>query len=289
MNTNATRRRAADLNSWREMRPAFLLLVLSLVCFWAAFARAAGTNTDTKYVLLQRSGVTQTPNPASITECMARMVAMIEAEKARRTSGYVTYKCLDVSQSYVKFSATAPPPPPPPPVAQLQVYACPEAGADGRILEGATVTWANCPTAAFRNPSKSLVVAVNTGSMPFYWRSASTLTDQRIWTQTGTVGAWTRASAINWGDTPALGQVTLSWPAPTENTDDTALTDLAGYRILYGTAPDALSKSINIPNPATTRYIVSNLSPATWYFAAIAYNAAGKESGRTNVASKVIQ
>jgi hypothetical protein len=37
----AESRRRTDKSTLREMRPAVLLLVLSLVCFWAAFARAA--------------------------------------------------------------------------------------------------------------------------------------------------------------------------------------------------------------------------------------------------------
>ena len=37
----------------------------------------------------------------------------------------------------------------------------------------------------------------------------------------------------------ASGSVTLEWPAPTANTDGTALTNLAGYWIYYGTSADA--------------------------------------------------
>jgi hypothetical protein len=32
------------------------------------------------------------------------------------------------------------------------------------------------------------------------------------------------------------GRATLSWTAPTENTDGTTLANLAGYRIRYGTS-----------------------------------------------------
>ena len=32
------------------------------------------------------------------------------------------------------------------------------------------------------------------------------------------------------------GTATLSWTAPTQNTDDSALTDLAGFRVYYGSS-----------------------------------------------------
>src|SRR5262245_39192746 len=34
---------------------------------------------------------------------------------------------------------------------------------------------------------------------------------------------------------------TVTWTAPTLNTDGSALTDIAGYRVLYGTSPANLS------------------------------------------------
>lgn len=81
---------------------------------------------------------------------------------------------------------------------------------------------------------------------------------------------------------------TLSWTPPAKNTDDTALTNLAGYRIVYGTEPSALTRMVDIPNPVTTSYIVDQLTPATWYFAVRAYNAAGAESVNSNIASKTL-
>ncbi len=84
------------------------------------------------------------------------------------------------------------------------------------------------------------------------------------------------------------GTATLSWSAPTENTDGSALTDLTGYRIYYGTDADALTESVNIDTVGITTYVVSNLGTGTWYFAIKAYNAAGVESDLSNTASKTI-
>jgi hypothetical protein len=76
----------------------------------------------------------------------------------------------------------------------------------------------------------------------------------------------------------ALGSVTLAWQPPTENTDGTTLTDLAGYRIYYGVDPQNLGSVIELTNSSVTSYVVDNLTPDTWYFAASAFNSDGVES-----------
>ncbi|HEU0225980.1 MAG TPA: putative Ig domain-containing protein [Steroidobacteraceae bacterium] len=86
----------------------------------------------------------------------------------------------------------------------------------------------------------------------------------------------------------ANGSVTLSWIPPTTNEDGTTLTDLAGYRIYYGRSANALDQTITIGNAGTTRWVVENLSTATWYFAMTSYRTNGIESERTGtVASNV--
>jgi len=72
--------------------------------------------------------------------------------------------------------------------------------------------------------------------------------------------------------------VTLAWTAPTENTDGSPLTDLAGYRIYYGTDPTELTNSIDINNVGVLTYVVGNLAQGTWYFAVTAINSDNAES-----------
>jgi putative Ig domain-containing protein len=88
--------------------------------------------------------------------------------------------------------------------------------------------------------------------------------------------------------TVANGRATLSWTAPTENTDGSTLSNLAGYRIRYGTSAGALTQTIVIDNASVQTYVVENLSPATWYFAVTAVNSQGAESSNSNVANKQI-
>jgi Putative Ig domain len=86
----------------------------------------------------------------------------------------------------------------------------------------------------------------------------------------------------------ANGNATLSWTAPTQNTDGTSLTNLAGYRIYFGTSAAALTRSVQIANSGIVNYVVSNLSPGTWYFSIRAYSTANVESTASAVASAAI-
>ncbi|HEY6641678.1 fibronectin type III domain-containing protein [Povalibacter sp.] len=89
--------------------------------------------------------------------------------------------------------------------------------------------------------------------------------------------------------TAAVASTTLSWTAPTQNTDGSSLTTLAGYRIYYGTSSSALNQTIQVANPSVSTYVIDGLAPATYYFAVRAYTTAGTESANSNVASKTLQ
>src|SRR4030042_1896878 len=53
---------------------------------------------------------------------------------------------------------------------------------------------------------------------------------------------------------------TLSWDAPTTNADGTPLTDLAGYKVYYGTASGTYGTPINVGNEVYKNMIVRNAS-----------------------------
>jgi hypothetical protein len=91
--------------------------------------------------------------------------------------------------------------------------------------------------------------------------------------------------AIVVSSTTTTGSATLSWTPPTRNTDGSTLTDLAGYRILYGTSPSALTRTIQVANPGISRYVVENLTAGTWYFSMRAYSTGGAESSSSATAS----
>jgi hypothetical protein len=104
----------------------------------------------------------------------------------------------------------------------------------------------------------------------------------------GTHSASLTAFAIHVQGT-ATGSATLSWTPPTQNTDGSALTDLAGYHVYYGTNPNALTQSVDIPASNATSYVVNNLYVGgTYYFAVTAYDSNHVESNFSGVTSKTI-
>ena len=84
------------------------------------------------------------------------------------------------------------------------------------------------------------------------------------------------------------GSAALSWVAPTQRTDGTALTNLAGFRVYYGTTSGSYPNSISITNPSLSGYVVDALPPGTYYFVTTAFDANGNESAYSNPVSKTI-
>lgn len=101
-------------------------------------------------------------------------------------------------------------------------------------------------------------------------------------------GSWSQGVDPNCGP-PGTGKATLSWAAPTENTDGTPLTDLAGFKLFRGaTSGGPYSIAVDIPNPTTTTYEAAGLTVGDHYFVATAYNVAGVESAYSTEATKTI-
>jgi hypothetical protein len=87
----------------------------------------------------------------------------------------------------------------------------------------------------------------------------------------------------------ATGSATLSWTPPTTNSDGSPLTDLAGYRIYWGTTAGSYPNSATLTNAGLTSYVIGNLVPGTYFFVATAVNSVGAESAFSSPASKTIQ
>jgi hypothetical protein len=85
------------------------------------------------------------------------------------------------------------------------------------------------------------------------------------------------------------GTATVNWTPPTDNSNGTTLTNLAGYQIHYGTTSTNLAQMIQVANAGLTSYTLTNLTSGTWYFAVTAYTSTGMQSSMSNVASKKIQ
>jgi hypothetical protein len=105
---------------------------------------------------------------------------------------------------------------------------------------------------------------------------------------TTTPAAGTTVASTPVKKTTTTGVATLDWLPPTENSDGSALTNLAGYTVYYGTSPDSLTQSVKVTNPGLTAYTVTNLPSGTWYFAVTSYSSTGVESTRTATISTTI-
>jgi hypothetical protein len=105
----------------------------------------------------------------------------------------------------------------------------------------------------------------------------------------GQASAALSAFAISVTDAAAgTGTATLSWTPPTENSDGTALTDLAGYQVYYGQSQNNLNKTVTLNNASLSTYVVENLGSGTWFFALVAVNSRGTTSVFSSVATKTI-
>src|SRR5262245_12709780 len=79
----------------------------------------------------------------------------------------------------------------------------------------------------------------------------------------------------------------LSWTPPSSNIDGSAATDLAGYKVYWGTASRNYTSSADVTGADSSNYTVT-LTPGTWFFAVTALNASNEESAKSNEVSKTV-
>ena len=99
---------------------------------------------------------------------------------------------------------------------------------------------------------------------------------------TGTISM--QAAALS----QAAASTMLTWQSPALNADGSPLTDLAAFKVYWGTTPGTYSQSTKISNAAARSYTVSGLTKGTWYFVVTALNSKGVESPYSNVWSKTV-
>lgn len=93
-------------------------------------------------------------------------------------------------------------------------------------------------------------------------------------------------------DITSTGTVNLSWEAPTENTDGSPLTDLAGYKLYWGhdnnctDFPNELD--LNDPSAVNHQLNVTLTQTTSYCFNITAYNVKGQESDPSNSAEKTL-
>ncbi|MDB6009814.1 MAG: sericin-like [Gammaproteobacteria bacterium] len=152
-------------------------------------------------------------------------------------------------------------------------------GSLGVALAGCGSNESGSSTAATSTTSTS-----TTGSNPQTAADSSTSGSSTTSGST-TSGSTTSGSTTTTGSsstpptTPVAGtSLTLGWVAPTQNSNGSPITDLAGYKIHYGTTSANYTKVVAVSNPSLSRYVLDSLESGTYFFAITAYNSKGIES-----------
>lgn len=92
----------------------------------------------------------------------------------------------------------------------------------------------------------------------------------------------TTAASTPTTEVKMAGVVTLAWDPPTDETGS-ALPDVAGYRLRYGTSAGTYATTVDIGTANSCT--VSELAPGTYYFTVTAYDSSGNESDYSNETS----
>jgi hypothetical protein len=117
--------------------------------------------------------------------------------------------------------------------------------------------------------------------------SVGTYSSIQISVSDGTLAASLAPFSISVAAAPTKS-VTLNWTAPTQNSDGSALSDLAGYLVSYGTASHQYQSTLTVPGGATSSISIEGLAPGTWYFAVRSYNVVGTDSDYSGEVSVVL-
>lgn len=171
-----------------------------------------------------------------------------------------------------------------------------------RIFAFLMLAWAALPMLTIAAPTVTLTasptVAVAPASITLTWSSteASTCTASGGWSGTKALSGTQTILGVSASTTYTLtctvgaGIAQVTWTAPTTNTNGTALTNLAGFKLYWANTSAGVSTATAtvINNPTATTYAVAGLSAGTWYFGARAFNTLGLDSDLSNIASKTI-
>ena len=84
------------------------------------------------------------------------------------------------------------------------------------------------------------------------------------------------------------GTEQLAWSPPTQNSDGTPLTDLQGYRVMYGIESGTYEYAERLNDPGITSHQIDGLIAGLWFFTVTAIDETGIESPKADEASKLL-
>ena len=93
--------------------------------------------------------------------------------------------------------------------------------------------------------------------------------------------------------TAFAGTAVLTWTAPTQNTNGSAIPatgpgSLAGFKIYYKLSTATTETVVTVADPTARTYTITPLGTGTWNFQMTAYNVENTESARSGTATKTI-
>jgi Putative Ig domain len=227
---------------------------------WASFSTSTGRLSGTPTATGTHASIVISASDGKLTTKLPAFTITVAAGNRAPTISGTPSKSVAVNSAY-SFRPTA-------------------ADADGNAL---TYSIANRPAwATFSTSTGQLSGTPTSSHVGTYSNVVISVSDGKA---TTSLPAF--AVAVNQAST--TGAATLSWTPPTQNTDGTTLTNLAGYRIYYGTSSSALTQVVQVNTAGVSSYVIENLTPSTYYFAVRAYTSAGTESNNSNVVSKAVQ
>jgi hypothetical protein len=180
---------------------------------------------------------------------------------------------------------------PTPPTISGQPATSVQAGSAYTFTPTATVSAGKTLMFSIQNKPSWATFSISTGQLSGTPASGDVGTDAgiAITVSDGSLSASLPAFTVTVTAQPTTnGTATVSWAAPTMNTDGSALTNLAGYVIYYGTSQTNLSQSAQVSGGGVTSYTLTGLTSGTWYFAVAAYTSTGTQSAPSSGGSKTI-
>lgn len=97
------------------------------------------------------------------------------------------------------------------------------------------------------------------------------------------------SNASDTGNVTRQGAVRLDWVPPAQRVDGSpiSLSEINGYRLYYGTAPDSTPRYVEIQNSAVSQYTFT-LDPGVYYFRISTYDIYGQEGPLSEPIQRVL-
>lgn len=191
-----------------------------------------------------------------------------------------------------------------PAIASAQVVTCADATVEGKPFQSCGQL-VNTTTPAGKMVLWCAGGNISTGAAQDVCMQAQWLRDgsMQSYSWTWTLQGWQRHGSMVFTPAPqpsppqvpvpptvlGNGSVLVSWLPPTTNVDQSVLTDLAGFRVRYGTTETALNTMDVIYSAGRTSTLVIGLNPGLWYFGVEAFTADHRVSDLSDITSRRVE